>query len=530
MIGNKTPVAQKRFGRVSRRALLRGTGVCLALPWLESLAPRSARAQQDVPKRFLLCSFPNGAPSDWWETAPDFGSRLEGQEFQLPSVLQAFAPLKSKLLMLSRLGNYTWRQDQDAANLDPAIEPSHSRCMSALTTCVDADQKARDAGVNDLGSAAVNGISVDQKIVQLTELVTNKASLQTGLGVKPGFFDYRSSAYNQAVSWAGESQPLMRSINPRAVFESLVQAGATSSGQPNTDSSEAAKLRAATEQSVIDSVREDANVLMGRVGSDDRKVLDQYLEALRSIETDVTRVSGSMGSAGLCSVIDEPSVVPEPPGPQQGLSQGDDGYDHEAHADVMNDLIVMALQCDVTRVITHMLDDARSEFEYRNIPKEVREQIGLEYREGSNFHYHASQHGSGNLDRAVDGGRYALVEKSNRDFAAINCWLAGKVASLASRLDGIQEGDGTLLDHTLLVFGSEMRSHDHKAFDLPMLLLGGNGTFRTDAHMAYGALGEDRQLRDLWFTILKAHYQLDVGEFGADARGVNNALLEEILA
>jgi hypothetical protein len=277
-------------------------------------------------------------------------------------------------------------------------------------------------------------------------------------------------------------------------------------------------------------VREDANLLKQRVSSDDKKVLDQYLEALRSIETDVTRVSGSMGTMGECSLIAEPGVVPEPPGPQQGLSQGDDGYDHEAHADVMNDLIVMALQCDVTRVITHMLDDARSEFEYRNIPAAVREQIGLEYREGSSLHYHGSQHAQGNLDRATDGGQYALVEKSNRDFAAINCWLASKVASLASRLDAIQEGDGTLLDHSVLVFASEMRTHDHKAFDLPVVLLGGNGTFRTDAHVAYGALGEDRQLRDLWFTLLNAHYQLGVDSFGEDVRGLGNALLEEILA
>ncbi|HEX2732818.1 MAG TPA: DUF1552 domain-containing protein [Polyangiaceae bacterium] len=530
---------QALFGRsrsrarslMNRRTLLRGAGVCLALPWLESLLPRDARAQNSgSAQRFLICSFPNGAPTDWWETAPAFGTRVEGDDFQLPTGLQAFAPLKSKLLMVSRLGNYTHRQDQDSDNLDPAIEPSHARCMSAFTTCVDADQKARDAGVNDLGSAAINGISVDQLIAKVTGQQTAKASLQTGLGVKPGFFDGRSSAYNQAISWSAPDQPLMRSVNPKAVFDSLVQAGAMNSGGSTDADSEAIAARAATEQSVIDAVRDDANRLLERAGSDDKKVLEQYLDALRSIETDATRVGSSMGATGECSVIAEPGEVPEPPGPQQGLSQGDDGYDHEAHADVMNDLIVMALQCDVTRVITHMLDDARSEFEYRNIPAAVREQIGLEYREGSSLHYHASQHAQGNLDRGTDGGQYKLVEKSNRDFAAINCWLAGKVASLATRLDAIPDGDGTLLDHTLMVFGSEMRTHDHKAFDLPLLLLGGGGTFRANSHTAYAALGEDRQLRDLWFTILNAHFGLNVESFGEDARGVNNALLEEILA
>jgi hypothetical protein len=457
---------------------------------------------------------------------------VQGVDFELPTVLQAFEPLKSKLLMISRLGNYTWRHDLDPADLNPGIEPSHARCMAALATCVDADRQARDAGVSDLGSAAVNGVSVDQVIVQGLEPVTAKDSLQTGLGVKPGFFDGRSSAYNQAISWSSPTQPLMRSVNPRAVFEALVQAGAGAGPALDDEAlAGAAALRIATEQSVIDSVRQDAQNLSQRLGAQDRLVLEQYLDGLRNIETQVTAVSGSMAGSATngCTLIEAPGAVPEPPGPEQGLSQGDDGYDHEAHADVMNELIVMALQCDVTRVITHMLDDARSEFEYRHISAAIREQVGLEYREGSSLHSHGSQHGPGNLDWAVEDGRYRVVERSNRDFAAITCWLAHKVASLASRLDAIPEADGTLLDHTLLVFTSEMRGHDHDAFDLPLLLLGGNGTFRTDTHVAYGSLGEDRQLRDLWFTVLQAHYGLPVSEFGHDVRGVPNALLEEIL-
>ncbi len=88
------------------------------------------------------------------------------------------------MLMVSHLGNYTWRRDQNADDLEPFIEPAHSRCMAALTTCVDADEKARDAGVNDLTSAAINSISVDQLIATQSAdaLATAKASLQTGLG------------------------------------------------------------------------------------------------------------------------------------------------------------------------------------------------------------------------------------------------------------------------------------------------------------------------------------------------------------
>ncbi|AUX29794.1 MULTISPECIES: DUF1552 domain-containing protein [Sorangium] len=522
---------------MTRRNLLRGAGVCLALPFLESLAPRRARAgEPGTPKRFVLCTFPNGAPHHWWETAPAFGKTLKGADFKLPRVLEHFAPVKSKMLMISRLGNYTWSKEQN-----PFIEPSHSRCAAALSTCVDADQLGRDAG-QDLGEWVGNGVSVDQLIVQKAgpEQATRIPSLQTGLGVKPGFFDGRSYAYNQAVSWKSPREPLKRSVNPKAVFDALVSAGAAPAapvpGQTDEQARIEAERRAATEKSVIDTVLADANSLMNRVGSDDRKIVQQYLDSLREIEKNVTRVQSTMtpgqGSLG-CSPIREPGVVPEPPGQQEGLNENDSTeageYKHDDHANVMIDLIVMAIQCDVTRVVTHMLDDARSEFEYRCIPADVRAKVGLEYRQGSSLHYHSCQHGPGNLGSTNEGGRYAVVEESNLDFAAINCWLGQKTAQLAERLAAIPEGDGTVLDHCVMVYMSEMRTHDHDAYDLPIVLLGGDGVFLNDAHVAYDALGSDRQLRDLWFTIMNQYYGLGVASFGEDRRGEPNRLLEEIL-
>ncbi len=370
---------------ISRRNLLRGVGVCLALPWLESLALSPARAGvPGGPKRFLLVTYPNGAPDAWWKTALAFGTTVKGADFTLPVVLDPFAKLKSKMLMVSRLGNYTWRKDMDKP--DPFIEPAHSRLVAAMTTCVDADAVAKANGANDLSSAVFNGVSVDQLIAQKADLgkTTSIPSLQTGLGVKPGFFDYRSYAYNQAVSWKSKSEPLKRQVNPKAVFDALVAGGAVSStGAPDGESVAAAKLRVATEQSVIDSVRDDANSLLSRVSTRDRSVLQEYLDSLRGIEKQVASVAATMPGALGCNPIGVPGAVPEPPGPQQGLNQGDDGYDHEAHADVMNDLIAMAIQCDVTRVVTHMLDDARSEFEYRHIPAADREKVGLKYNEGA---------------------------------------------------------------------------------------------------------------------------------------------------
>ncbi|MGK3983021.1 DUF1552 domain-containing protein [Sorangium sp. So ce136] len=248
------------------------------------------------------------------------------------------------------------------------------------------------------------------------------------------------------------------------------------------------------------------------------------------MEKNVTRVEATMIG---CSPVPEPGVVPEPPGPLEGLNENDSTeageYRHDDHANVMTDLLVMAIQCDVTRVVTHMLDDSRSELEYRCIPEDVRAKVGLEYRQESSLHFHASQHGPGNLDRATEEGRYRIIEESNLDFAAINCWLGQKAAQLAQRLDAIREGDGTVLDHSVMVYMSEMRTHDHDAYDLPIVLLGGDGVFLNDAHVAYDPLGSDRQLRDLWFTIMNQYYDLGVASFGDDLRGEPNALLEEIL-
>ncbi len=280
---------------------------------------------------------------------------------------------------------------------------------------------------------------------------------------------------------------------------------------------------------MIDSVRDDANSLMGRVSSRDRGVIQEYLDSLRGIEKTVTNVASTMPSDLGCNPIPPPGAVPEPPGPQQGLNQGDNGYDHEAHANVMNDLIAMAIQCDVTRVVTHMLDDARSEFEYRHIPAADRMKVGLEYHEGAACTSTLASTARGRSPPRRWTACYPIIKPSNLDFTAINYWLSRKAAELAMKLDSIKEGEGTVLDHTVMVFMSEMRTHDHDGYDLPIVLLGGDGVFQQDAHVAYQPVGKDRQLRDFWYTIMKQYYKMGITSFGEQADGAPNALLEEIL-
>lgn len=504
----------------SRRNVLRGAGVCLALPWLESLAPRTARAQAaGIPKRFVPVFFPCGAAAQWWDGAPAFGTSVMGDAFTLNQTHEPLAAVKNKLLIVSRVGNYSWNPSGG-----PGIEPaSHARCPAALLTCVDTDSKVRAAG-QQVTSGAVNGISADQVIAQQGKLgeVTAIESMQVGLGSFPGAFDGRSYAYNQVMSWKGEREPLKRQINPKAVFDAMVTAGAKdSTGAPDPMADEAAARRAAENKSVLDAVLENANGLKPRLSRADQMTLEQFTTAFRDIENQVTNVTGSISSG--CKVVAEPSAVPEPGGAMQGLNQGQMGYDRAAHARVMNDLVVMALQCDVTRIITYMLDDSRSEFNYSFIPAEDKvfgSTGGID-----NFHG-GCQHGPGNIPATAQNGVYGGT--SNGGFATVTRWFVRQAAELAAKLDAIQEGDGTVLDHTLIHLASDMRTHDHDGFDLPMLLIGGTGFIKQNGHIALAAAPSDRQAKDLYYTIQREYFGLDIASFGEG--GGPNALIEEILA
>jgi hypothetical protein len=463
--------------------------------------------------------FPNGAASQWWENAPAFGSSRFGADFVLGKVHEPLAALKSKLLIVSRLGNYSWHDAAGGPN--PFIEPSHSRCPGGLMTCTDVDKKLEAAKLN-LSSGVINDISADQVIVQQANFGTPIDSLQAGLGTFPGTFDGRSYAYSQVMSWKGETSPLKRHVDPKALFDAMISAGVGGTGLPDAEAEKLARQRAAENKSVLDAVVDSANQLKQGVSRQDRETLDQFTTSFREIEQQVTAVNLTMPAS--CKVVAEPGRVAEPKGEVQGLNQGQDGYDRPAHAKVMSDLIVMALQCDVTRVITYMLDDSRSEFNYNFIPAE--DKVFGTGGDLGNCHG-GCQHGGGDISGTEQGGVYP--GNSNAAYATLTRWFVRQVADLAGRLSAIPEGDGTVLDHTLIQMMSDMRTHDHDAYDLPVLLLGGTGFLKQDGHIALNALPADRQMRDLFYTIQTRYFGLDVTSFGQDVRGLPNDVIADIL-
>ena len=496
----------RRLGSLpSRRNVLRGAGVCLALPWLESLAPRRALAQVAGMKRYLPIKFPCGASAQWWQNAPAFGTGVFGADFVLSQVHEPLAPVKDKLLILSRIANYSWDPNSPGGSVN--IAPAHARCSAALGTCVDTDRLTSEAGLSP-SSDAVNGISADQLIVQGgAGGVTALQSLQLGLGTFPGTFDGRHWAYSQCFSWAGSRQPLKRVVDPKAAFLSLGVMG----------QDEEALRRLAEHRSVLDAVLEDASSLRPRLGRLDQQTVDQFMQSFRDLEQRMIALTEA------CQPIPEPAEIPDAPGSLQGLNQGDMGYDRAQHAQVMNDIIALALQCDITRVISYMLDDSSSEFDYSFIPEQDRV---FGPADGLSNYYGGGQNGSGSIDAVAVGGVYPGT--SNASYATVHRWWVRQVAELAGKLAAMPEGDGSVLDHTLIHLMSELRTHDNRPWDLPMLLLGGSGFIKQGGHIALSANPNDRQLRDLYYTIQRQYFGLDVPSFGEGP--APNALIEDILA
>jgi hypothetical protein len=274
---------------------------------------------------------------------------------------------------------------------------------------------------------------------------------------------------------------------------------------PDPEREKLAKLN----KSVLDAVLENANRTRNLLGSGDQKRMDQFLSSVRDVEKAATTVSVGMQMAGTsCNTVSAPTLKAS-----YGMANAAGGYNKGAHMDVMNDLIVMALTCDATRIISYMLEDERSEFVYDHVPKRAFSATGSTPNAGGNCgNYHGAQHAG----------------DANNDFATINWWQSSKIAELAGKMDAIKEGEGTLLDNSIMVYASCMHGGNHHADDLPVALIGkGGGVFKTNQNVQFAA---EVPLRDLYYTIMNQYFELNVASFGVSTKNVPNKLISEILA
>lgn len=459
--------------------------MALTLPWLESIAG-SAKAQSfAAPKRFVPIFFPNGGP-DFWKP-PSAGA---GAQWQLSSVLEPFGALKSKLTVISGLDNGAVFNSNGGNN----VEPAHGRLAGAWLTCVDADQVRKRLNVLD-----ANGVSVDQIMAAHPAFAgkTSLPSIQLGLSTWYSFCDGRSCSLSRSVSWKTETLPLFKLIDPTAVFNLLVRA--LPANDPN-----AAQTRD-KRRSVLDAVLESAGTARTRLSAHDKLRLDEFLTSVRSVEQQVNALPVPNQN---CS---------SPPKPNFPMLSGTDivqdtaTYQRAAHFDLMNDLLLIALQCDQTRIASYMLEDERSEYIYDFVPQRHFEPLHSTPAAG------------------VCGSWHGFGQEGTQDgYASIVYWHVGKIAQLCERLDALPDGPGqSLLDNCVVLLGTAMHGQVETAEDLPTLLVGGGGgALKTDQHLDLG----HRPLRDLHYTLMNGVFDMGVTDFGTDLTGAKLSMIDTLLA
>jgi len=397
-------------------------GVSLALPWLESLAPKvmadSPLLAANSPQRMAFLFVPNGVH------LPDWTPRQRGVGYELPYILSPLGSVRDDLMVISGLTH-----DKGRANGDGAGD--HARSASVFLT--GAQPRKTD------GENIRSGISVDQVAAQAAGSATRFASLELGCepGRSAGNCDSGySCAYSSNVSWSSESTPVAKETNPRLAFQRLFGDGS----EPSQDKN--AARRTELKQSILDYISEDARSLQSKLGSHDRQKLAEYLHGVREVER---RIEGADEQPKLSIDVDYPIPSGTPD-------------DYGEHLRLMCDMMVLAFQSDRTRIATCMFADAGSNRSYRhiNIP---------------NGHHELSHH-QGDAEK----------HKKIRD---INRFHVAQLAYFLQRLKATPDRDGTLLDNSMICYGSAISDGNrHNNENLPVLLAGhAGGRIDTGRHI-----------------------------------------------
>jgi hypothetical protein len=392
---------------LNRRTVLRGLGTAVALPMMASLLPKARAAESAArPKRLQVFYTPNGM------IMKSFTPETAGRDFAFSPTLAPLAPFRADLTVITGLAHY----NASALGDGPG---SHGRSCGAFLT--GAHPRRTE------GSDLQCGISMDQIVAHHFGEDTPLASLE--LGIDPpslmGSCDVGySCTYTNTLSWRSPTVALPVTVNPRDVFERLF-----GDGDALDDQSRLAQLK--RETSILDFVRADAARLNVRLGMNDRRKMDEYLEAIRDVERRIQKAS--QHGAGIdASELTRPAGIPD---------------SFEDHARMMIDLQVLAMQADLTRVCTFMLG--------RELSNRTYPEAGI-----PDAHHMLSHHGG-------DPEKIAKLARINRLHMQ-------QFAYYLERMKATKDGDGTLLDSTLVLTGSSLgEPNEHDNMNLPILVAGG---------------------------------------------------------
>jgi hypothetical protein len=382
-----------------RRTFLKGASAAITIPFLDAMMPALAASSANRPFRIGYVYLPTGRIMDNWIPAGT------GSDYELSPTLKPLAPHREDMLVLSGLDVVNGRGSHSgpAATFMTGVTPSK------LTNSV--------------------GISADQVIAKQIGQDTTLASME--LGVDPpewagGAVDGLAGYYTSTISWMTENTPLPRQVNPRGVFERLF--GDTDSLDP-----EALRRRMESKSSVLDSVSDGVKQLMASVSASDQHKLQEYFNAVREIERGIEATEAKNLNEGFADTsITRPAGIPNL---------------YADHVNLMFDMMLLAYQTDMTRMITFMLGHEGSDRNYLEL--------------GAKDGHHSLTHHKGRPE-AIE-----LVKK-------IDLYQSELLSRFINKLKSTGDGEGTLLDNSIIIAGgahSDGNLHLHT--DVPMLVFGG---------------------------------------------------------
>ena len=415
---------------LSRRTFLRGTGVTLALPFLDAMVPAltaQSKTAANVAPRLSFVYLPHGAIMDKWTP------RKEGTGFEFTPILESLKPFRDQINVISGLAH-------------AAADTSAVHSLSPTTWLSGVRPKATQ------GEDALAGVTADQFAAQKIGQDTLLPSLELGTEDRSGMSgscdrDY-GCIYMNAMSWRTPTLPLPIEINPRKAFERMFV------------------VRTQEDTSILDAVKAQVSDLQRDMGVKDRSTVNDYLDSVREVERRIQKASTNPAGGD-----------PAQPPPPEGIPAS-----YEEHVKMMYDLLVLAYRANITRVSTYMVARETSN---RTYP-----QLGV-----ADGHHEISHHQ--NLPDAI---------KKN---IKIQIYHVGLFSQFLEKMRSTPDGNGTLLDNSIVLFGSNMSNsnlHDH--FPLPNLLVGkGAGRLKGGRHIKY----PDRTpMTNLLLTLLdKAGVPLD---------------------
>jgi len=407
---------------ISRRQLLRGTGVATSMPLLDAMIP-AATAQSETaavpPQRFFGGFVPHGVAPGYW--VPEKEGALPAQ---LPFVWKPLEPYREHLNILTGL--------HATSSEPPPGETGADHWVAAAF--LGAEKPKKTAGADVFAGHTIDQI-IAEKIGQGTLLPSMEISLEDPGSGSSNCGEGYSCVYTNTIAWASPTTPLPMELNPQVVFERMFGSGS---------SPEQRAARRERNQSILDSITGKIADMRKEISEPDRARLDSFTENVREIERRLQIAASATTSA--------PESFDIPPGIPQSFDE---------HAKLMFDLLALAWQADISRVSTMLF---------------ARDLTGRVYPESDapTLGFHGGSH------HGEDPGRI-------NEFSKINQYHVKMLAYFIDKLKNTDDGDGSLLDHSLVLYGSNMGNpNQHLHYDVPHVLLGGNnGRLKGGRHLAY---------------------------------------------